>query len=108
MYSPRASNPAVAASKSSAVPEGCGVAIPTNPQDLIAMIQRQHKKNISQISKQTDIVGRAQKQEQQRETYENKLMELEDFIYKPEGKERLSRQFEQLRMYATLYGVYCA
>lgn len=94
--SPRASQ--AAAVSSVFVPEGFGIAIPNNPQDLLKMIQQQHKRNLNKASKHTDIIGRAQKQEQQREVYENKLMEFEDFIYKPEGTERLQRHFEHLRM----------
>lgn len=74
------------------------MAIPSNPQDLLKFIQQQHKKNLNKVNKQSDIIGRAQKQEQQREIYENKLMEFEDFIFKPEGAERLQRQFEHIRM----------
>lgn len=80
------------------IPEAFGLAIPSNPQDLLLFIQKQHKNNVRKISKHSDVVGRAQKQEQQRESYENKLMEFEDYIYKPEGSERLNRQFEVMRM----------
>ena len=97
MYSPRASQAATHSSKV-AVPEGFGIAIPTNSQDLLKLIQQQHKRNLHKVNKQSDIIGRAQKQEQQREIFESKLMEFEDYIYKPEGSERLSRHFENLKM----------
>jgi hypothetical protein len=96
MYSPRSSKPT---SKGVAVPEGFGIAIPTNPQDLLKLLQQQHKRNLNKATKQSDIIGRAQKQEQQREIFENKLMEFEDYIYKTEGLDRLNRHFENLRMY---------
>ena len=95
MYSPRA---AKGLSNSVAKPESFGVAIPSNPQDLLKMIQQQHKRNLHNVNKQSDLIGRAQKQEQQREMFENKLMEFEDYIYKPEGSDRLNRHFEILRM----------
>ena len=96
MYSPRASQPTQ--SNKAAVPEGFGIAIPSNPQDLLKLIQQQHKKNLHKVNKQSDVIGRAQKQEQQREIFEGKLMEFEDYIYKPEGSERLKRHFEILKM----------
>jgi len=95
MYSPRSSQ---ATGTKAAVPEGFGIAIPSNPHDLLKLIQQQHKRNVSKANQNSNIIGRAQKQEQQREVYENKLMEFEDFIYKPEGAERLQRHFEHLRM----------
>eukprot|EP00598_Pedospumella_elongata_P014145 CAMPEP_0184992258 /NCGR_PEP_ID=MMETSP1098-20130426/40493_1 /TAXON_ID=89044 /ORGANISM="Spumella elongata, Strain CCAP 955/1" /LENGTH=1255 /DNA_ID=CAMNT_0027517835 /DNA_START=84 /DNA_END=3851 /DNA_ORIENTATION=- len=98
MYSPRSSHAPTSSSTKASIPEGFGVAIPSNPQDLLKFIQQQHKKNLNKVNKQSDIIGRAQKQEQQREIYENKLMEFEDFIFKPEGAERLQRQFEHIRM----------
>ena len=98
MYSPRSSHAPTSSSTKASIPEGFGVAIPSNPQDLLKFIQQQHKKNLNKVNKQSDIIGRAQKQEKQREIYENKLMEFEDFIFKPEGAERLQRQFEHIRM----------
>ena len=95
---PQAAHATNANSNNATIPEGYGVAIPTNPHDLLLMIQKQHKKSTQKINKQSDVVGRAQKQEKQREIYENKLMEFEDFIYKPEAADRLNRQFEHMRM----------
>lgn len=96
MHSPHASQ--LTNSNSAAVPEGFGIAIPSNPGDLLKLIQQQHKRNLHKVNKQSDIIGRAQKQEQQREMFEGKLMEFEDYIYKPEGSERLSRHLENLKM----------
>lgn len=80
------------------VPEACGLAIPGNPSDLLKMIQQQHKRNLHKVTKNNDIIGRARKQEIQRELFEGKLMEFEDYIYKLEGRDRLNRHFEHLRM----------
>jgi hypothetical protein len=98
MSAPHASRVGGAGGHGSVIPEAFGVAIPSNPQDLLLLIQKQHKKNVHKINKHTDVISRAQKQEQQRESYENRLMEFEDFMYKPEGAERLNRQFEHIRM----------
>jgi hypothetical protein len=98
MSAPHASRAGGAGGHGSVIPEAFGVAIPSNPQDLLFLIQKQHKKNVHKINKHTDVISRAQKQEQQRESYENRLMEFEDFMYKPEGAERLNRQFEHIRM----------
>jgi hypothetical protein len=96
MSGPKCTNPA--SSRETSIPESCGVAIPSNPKDLLAMMQRQHKANVSKINRQSDVIGRAQKQERQRELYENKLMEFEDFMYGPEAAVRLNRQVEIMRM----------
>jgi hypothetical protein len=98
MSAPHASRVGGAGGHGSVIPEAFGVAIPSNPQDLLMLIQKQHKKNVHKINKHTDVISRAQKQEQQRESYENRLMEFEDFMFKPEGAERLNRQFEHIRM----------
>lgn len=79
-------------------PEGYGVAIPSNPQELLLFIQKQHQQGTNKVNKDADILGRAQKQEQQRELYENKLMEFEDYVYRPEGIDRLQRRFEHMQM----------
>lgn len=98
MYSPRLGF-TVANTNRIIIPESCGVAIPDNANELLHLLQQQHKRNLHKIDKNSNIVGRIQKQEQQRECYETKMMEFEDFIYKAEGKERLSRHFEHMQMY---------
>jgi hypothetical protein len=95
MYSPRSSQPT---SKGAFKPEQFGIALPDNPQDLLKLLQKQHKRNMSKATKQTDIIGRAEKQERQKELYESKLMEFEDYVFKTEGADRLNRYFEILRM----------
>jgi hypothetical protein len=95
MYTPRSSQPT---SKGGAKPEGFGTALPNNPEDLLNILHKQHKRNMSMATKHTDIMGRAEKQERQREDYERRLMEFEDYVFKTEGADRLDRYFEILRM----------
>lgn len=85
-------------SHNAVLPESYGVAIPSNPHELLLFIQRQQRRGTNRVNKDTDDLGRAQKQEQQRELYENKLMEFEDYVYRPEGTVRLRRRFEHMQM----------
>ena len=105
------------------VPSANGVVIPKSPHELMKMIQAQKKKDntkvvpgkksngeIIQLSVKCcfiimfilySLAGSAptvDKQEQQSENLETKLMELEDYTTKPEGVHRLLRIYEIITM----------
>lgn len=89
-----------------AVPQGIGVVIPKSPHELMKMIHQQNKKSKKAAAdkKGTDSSTaesdpNANKSEQQSERLETKLMELEDYTFKPEGVHRLLRVFEIMSMY---------
>lgn len=43
--------------KGSATPQRYGVTIPTNPKELLLLMQRQHKQRINHVLKDHDILG---------------------------------------------------
>ena len=88
-----------------AVPQGIGVVIPKSPHELMKMIHQQNRKakKASTDKKGVQVTNAdndpsANKSEQQSERLETKLMELEDYTYKPEGVHRLLRVFEIMSM----------
>ena len=95
MYTPNSSK---VSATPQVVPQGHGVAIPQNPEDLLKLIQLQHKRNMQKAAKHGNILNKSRRQEEQRESYERKLMEFEDFIYKFDDSDRLQRHFEGLKM----------
>jgi len=61
-------------------------------------MQRQHKQRINHVLKDNDILGRARKQELQRESFETRLMGFEDYVNTSEGMDRLNRFYEHVTM----------
>jgi hypothetical protein len=103
-----------------AIPEAFGTAIPSNPAELMKFLQlqKQLKASLSTADvrrlpsaqhlsttltahpqQQSLSTERLKKQEMDRETYENKLMQLEDYVFRLEGVERLKRIEDGLKMY---------
>ncbi len=86
------------------VPAGNGVIIPKSANELMKMIQAQKKRDKKSAegkdarSSASGPSNSANKQEQQSELLETKLMELEDYTCKPEGVHRLLRTFEIITM----------
>ncbi|RYH15342.1 hypothetical protein EON65_31885 [archaeon] len=99
------------------MPAGYGMAIPHNPKDLLKMIESQKKAKHttpsssmvlqpSQISSLPPPVAqlnhtsydRLKKQQGDRESYEARLMALEDYSHTKEGKMRLQRWEDRLNM----------
>ncbi len=95
------------------VPEGFGTAIPSTPGELMKFLQQQRQKaassalDVKNIATLNSQIGgayhslseeRLKKQEQERENYETRLMQLEDYIFKHEGNERIKRIEERLKM----------
>jgi len=77
--------------------ESRGASIPKNSKDLLRMLQIQHKKNSSKTAG-TDASKLNKKQAQKTEDIETRLMELEDYIFKPTEMDRIMRLNEQLKM----------
>jgi hypothetical protein len=96
------------------IPEGFGTAIPSNPAELMKFLQRQRQQqkaaasaiDVKRVS--TDTLGqshhntlsqeRLKKQEHERENYESRLMQLEDYIFTLEGAARIKRIEDRLKM----------
>ncbi len=84
-------------------PDGIGVVIPKSPHDVMKMIHAQNKRN-KKTSEKGNATGTtapeaiANKSEQQSESLETKLMELEDYTFKAEGVHRLLRVLEIMSM----------
>ena len=81
-------------------PESCGIAIPCSAAELLKIIQKQADRTTS-THKPNDgsrISDRLRKQDAEREELEKKLMSFEDYTFKAEGAERLSRNLERMRM----------
>jgi hypothetical protein len=62
--------------------ESRGASIPKNSKDLLRMLQMQQKKN-STVRLSADAPQFNKKQSQKTEDIETRLMELEDYIFKP-------------------------
>ena len=77
------------------VPELCGVAIPTNQRELMKMIQMKNRLNAAKSATNPED-PKFIKQEQERENVERKLMEFEDYTFKPEGFIRFKRILDTL------------
>ena len=77
--------------------ESRGASIPKNSKDLLRMIQLQQRKN-STIKIGADTPQLNKKQSQKTEDIETRLMELEDYIFKPNEIGRILRLNEQLKM----------
>eukprot|EP01035_Chromulina_nebulosa_P024319 gene24319-31642_t len=77
--------------------ESRGASIPKNSKDLLRMLQKQQKKN-STIKLRADAPQFNKKQSQKTEDIEARLMELEDYVFKPSEIGRILRLNEQLKM----------
>jgi hypothetical protein len=101
------------------LPQGCGMAIPNRPDALLSLLSKQTKsrrkpdphasnntlsledKNHSYRNNNlnnNNVQDRQRKQEEEREIYETKLMELEDYLFTDEGKNRIKRFEDRLLM----------
>lgn len=97
------------------VPEGFGTAIPSNPAELMKFLQQQRQMqkaaasstDVKKAAIQQSSTGghhhtlseeRLKKQEHDREDYESRLMQMEDFIFTSEGASRIKRIEDRLKM----------
>lgn len=90
------------------VPEGCGLAIPNSANDLLRFIQSQKNNKKSSASASSiklnssavfsnNVADRQKRQEAERQSYERKLMQLED-LANSESTAHLKRAEERLLM----------